>query len=439
MMKRYILTAAGLALCLGASANVAVMGSGMKGDNKIQTAQAESLVKVMNQAAPFQAPARAMTAEDVEGYYEWLYFNHFNPDDTPYGGDQSTLLTITMGDKDGEYLIDGYKGLTWKATADLSAGTFTIPGHQFAFKTDEGKDIYLEFQKWIPDNDGDGYYDGREECSEMVGMLTENGIEFDPLYIIGLPNPAEENSFYGPLFASGNQMLKMKMFEFNPEEWNSVGKASYNDGWQGPRWYEDPQNEQLFYEVDAYTNKKQPSLICLANVYGANTPFAEVNVATEPGYILIDTSDPDLVIVKNQIYSGFSDEDNGGFYNYNLEGFLFYVQGVELEEVYNRLDGAGYEISNLNGDEIKIYNCLFGISADMDAGYAWQDQAGNGIEMTTTVRMPEGWTNGVESVEFDSNAPVQYFNLQGVEVANPEAGQIVIKKQGSKAVKVVVK
>lgn len=59
--------------------------------------------------------------------------------------------------------------------------------------------------------------------------------------------------------------------------------------------------------------------------------------------------------------------------------------------------------------------------------------------MTTTVRMPEGWTNGVESVEFDSNAPVKYFNLQGVEVANPEAGQIVIKKQGSKAVKVVVK
>ena len=47
--------------------------------------------------------------------------------------------------------------------------------------------------------------------------------------------------------------------------------------------------------------------------------------------------------------------------------------------------------------------------------------------------------SGVESVEFDSNAPVKYFNLQGVEVANPEAGQIVIKKQGSKAVKVVVK
>ena len=45
---------------------------------------------------------------------------------------------------------------------------------------------------------------------------------------------------------------------------------------------------------------------------------------------------------------------------------------------------------------------------------------------------------GVESLEeADVNAPIEYFNLQGVKVANPEKG-IYIKKQGDKAKKVVL-
>ena len=43
----------------------------------------------------------------------------------------------------------------------------------------------------------------------------------------------------------------------------------------------------------------------------------------------------------------------------------------------------------------------------------------------------------IESVSVDANAPVEYYNLQGVKVANPENG-IFIKKQGAKATKVVL-
>lgn len=50
---------------------------------------------------------------------------------------------------------------------------------------------------------------------------------------------------------------------------------------------------------------------------------------------------------------------------------------------------------------------------------------------------------GVENVAadatFDVNAPVEYFNLQGIRVANPEAGQLLIKRQGNKATKVVIR
>ena len=46
---------------------------------------------------------------------------------------------------------------------------------------------------------------------------------------------------------------------------------------------------------------------------------------------------------------------------------------------------------------------------------------------------------GVENIAVDENAPVKYFNLQGMEIVNPEKGQVVIKTQGKKATKVVVK
>lgn len=54
-----------------------------------------------------------------------------------------------------------------------------------------------------------------------------------------------------------------------------------------------------------------------------------------------------------------------------------------------------------------------------------------------------GIQSGVENVaadaELDVNAPVEYFNLQGIRVATPEAGQLLIKRQGNKASKVVIR
>lgn len=44
---------------------------------------------------------------------------------------------------------------------------------------------------------------------------------------------------------------------------------------------------------------------------------------------------------------------------------------------------------------------------------------------------------GVEADELDANAPVVYYNLQGVRVNNPEGG-LFIKRQGNKATKVIL-
>lgn len=48
---------------------------------------------------------------------------------------------------------------------------------------------------------------------------------------------------------------------------------------------------------------------------------------------------------------------------------------------------------------------------------------------------------GIESVisDADANAPVEYYNLQGMRIAEPAQGQVVIRRQGNNVTKVIVK
>lgn len=46
--------------------------------------------------------------------------------------------------------------------------------------------------------------------------------------------------------------------------------------------------------------------------------------------------------------------------------------------------------------------------------------------------------SGIENITVDENAPVEYYNLQGIKVENPENGMF-IRRQGSKAQKVIIR
>lgn len=47
--------------------------------------------------------------------------------------------------------------------------------------------------------------------------------------------------------------------------------------------------------------------------------------------------------------------------------------------------------------------------------------------------------NNIAADAIDVNAPIEYYNLQGIRVATPEAGQLLIKRQGNNASKVVIR
>lgn len=89
-------------------------------------------------------------------------------------------------------------------------------------------------------------------------------------------------------------------------------------------------------------------------------------------------------------------------------------------------------------------------SEDKNKGYIWKGESDSAIsfnfsDCTAGVRIMYivfTYTkagSAVEEIAVVENAPVKYFNLQGMEVVNPQAGSIVIRQQGSDVKKVVVK
>ena len=53
-------------------------------------------------------------------------------------------------------------------------------------------------------------------------------------------------------------------------------------------------------------------------------------------------------------------------------------------------------------------------------------------------RFTNNANSGIENITADENAPVEYYNLQGIKVENPENGMF-IRRQGSKAQKVIIR
>ncbi len=83
--------------------------------------------------------------------------------------------------------------------------------------------------------------------------------------------------------------------------------------------------------------------------------------------------------------------------------------------------GCSYRVEPVEGDAKSVYIYAFGAGAP---GNKWK----------FTVKKD---FSGIESIETETEAPAEYYNLQGIRVANPENG-IFIRRQGTKATKVVL-
>ncbi|WP_290458905.1 hypothetical protein, partial [uncultured Alistipes sp.] len=159
----------------------------------------------------------------------------------------------------------------------------------------------------------------------------------------------------------------------------------------------------------------------------------------EPGVVSIDQSD----LVKAKVAAGdkivfdYTAESGNGFkmiyvpanWEWTIMPFIAAQDNYSTQHETIYLDETKTSVEFVLGDaDAAIFN----------------NGASNGVKIQgDKVTLKKAYiihksSDGIADITVDENAPVEFFNLQGVRVANPENG-LYIRRQGNKATKVFVK
>lgn len=126
----------------------------------------------------------------------------------------------------------------------------------------------------------------------------------------------------------------------------------------------------------------------------------------------------------------FYDQTAGTFYYNKADHDLSMITSADGENASAEIIGT---VAEEGSKQICSFENIIFYAADIPAVYMWLD------EVVITLGENGAGINSVGADIDNSNAPVVYYNLQGQLVKEPAAGQIVIRKQGTEATKVLVK
>ncbi|MCM1368902.1 MAG: hypothetical protein NC204_00845 [Candidatus Amulumruptor caecigallinarius] len=232
------------------------------------------------------------------------------------------------------------------------------------------------------------------------------------------------------------------LFNKNEYNWVEVGTASFEDGWM--HYFSETMGFTNPYNLKLYRNAADSYDFLLANPYGEGTPYASFNANGEEGYIRVNVQDPECVMIVPGVYSGVNlacmPTGVGKLYMANAAGVSHYLDGNSLEIVKEDAEFYGDELSTMTGNVANIVKCQVANNANVFTYDGWYNSDDMPIQMSAKITFPEGVIGGVEGIVMDSENSVKtYYNLQGVQIANPAAGEIVIVKEGSKTSKIVVR
>lgn len=195
---------------------------------------------------------------------------------------------------------------------------------------------------------------------------------------------------------------------------------------------------------------KATKVATFTNFLGSNASFSIKFEITDPN------RDPDAIdsTFNSVAASGLGEGDT----NHSIDGFTSPIvlnqDNVPFGKLENVSFWTGYnsqmkvETAEINGTIVEVYNLTFMFGGDYypwdAAASTWGEKAQypDFIKLVKNIPVNAGDESGIEDIvtdNVDENAPVEYFNLQGIRLSEPAAGQIVIRRQGSKVSKILVR
>lgn len=318
---------------------------------------------------------------------------------------------------------DGYHHFTYKLGADLASAKCVVAVSHYT----ESEEIFAAVESALGED--------LEDLPAKEGTFdAQTGTNDGPctLFILGYDADGTR--------VAGKAVKLMNAFD-GAEYWTSLGTVDYTDDLVGSFWDFKMNGETVpstaeTYKVEIQEAKSAPGLYRLVNPYvSADWKFAATNRhgCDSKHFLYIDATNPDQVTVVPS-YPGYENSYGHimvGSFNYFVE------EGSEDPATYGSLkDGViTFPAQSILCEYQFLYPRDASGNEDTSNGPALYYTNGNGafkVDLNTA-----GINDAV--IDVNDNAPVEYFNLQGVRVANPSAGELVIKRQGEKVSKTIVR
>ncbi len=392
-------------------------------------------------------------AADLATDYEVLHYCNLLPSSTatePYGYQGSFFQIKNV---DGVYKLSGL-AYDYEATVTLGDNTISIAPQNLGVLDEDGTQYNVELihKRW--NDDGKGSYDVTTPIVfTWDDKYQEFGTEWQDLLGVCLYKKTT-NELAGYFFMSYYVRLMPLASSLASSDWKSAGTAKFSDGFLSPAFTST--GEAVEWDVPVEVSVKNPSLIRLVNPYGVGVAPKELtsfNGSQVPGSIWLNIANPKTVYVIPGIYSGmYNKEYLEPYYCTNYPGYYRYYEDMTDEDI---LDGfTEEELGTLEGATVTIPQSAFGVTPYYTLTnnqtqttfntpfeiYNWTTADGDPVYVNSVIKLPADAVDGVEEIGAEEmNAPVKYYNLQGVEIAAPAKGELVIKKQGSKATKAIVR
>lgn len=223
-------------------------------------------------------------------------------------------------------------------------------------------------------------------------------------------------------------------FVYDESLWENIGEVSFKDAWFPNLW---PNGKTPEYKVPIYRYKSNHNQFLLMNPYGPETPYGENGYMINngrTGMIGFDISDPEHVMFYPTLYGCTRQSDNNPYYLYDSTGYYYYIEGLTIDDMKDWTYLFPSTLSKNTG-VIAINDASFSY---INNGVMFNNREWTNFDMNGYIILPSNYNAAVDEILADeADSPAEYYNLQGVKVANPDKGTIVIKRQGSKTTKII--
>lgn len=371
--------------------------------------------ELATKAAPIQAttlkahPAKAKataaatataptTIDEITGVYEYSMYSY---------GVQSELngvTTIVAGEGENEIILKGfrYTDVDLKATVDFTAKTVTVPAQN---PIDE-EGFVVTMCKGTVTSDNKLAYD---ITGDVVFTIGEDGSLAANDYMAFVRNQNTLMEWMEDILVAKTDKYNTKV-EFSEQNVDDEGYFldTYTE-------YVAYVNSELQQDVTIGTEELGECVVLNNFLFSTNSAITKVN----PIYVQIER---DTHTVFIDWWYWFTATLSGETYNPVICGVV--------NNYYDAIEGT------FSGNTVSWTGQWFCRDMDKKATFgSYKD-----CTLTFLTYNLEDNLGGVSDVVVDNaNAPVEYYNLQGVRISEPAAGQVVIRRQGTDVQKLFVK